>query len=92
MAYGVGVLQPFMDEGKKLLYSTSPPLGNSRRPVLKITQNAQGVHVLKRNFSPAVREKSSVWNTIFSNHTNDQQTINQILSSGFLLAYGKIQL
>jgi len=42
---------------------------------LKITQNAQGTHVFKRNIFPAIGEKSASWTTHFLNHTNYPQTV-----------------
>lgn len=41
---------------------------------MKITLNAYGAHVFKKKFSPAISEKCSTWNTIFSNRTNYRHT------------------
>ena len=41
---------------------------------MKITLNAHGTHVFKKKISPAIPEKWSTWNTIFSNRTNYQHT------------------
>ena len=36
---------------------------------MKITQNAQGMHIFKRNIYPAIREKSAFRTTNSSYHT-----------------------